>query len=198
MEDLTSLTRYVSWSLMSKSRTGLKGMLEKITLAHSQDLDLVSMLESQIFDRTLGGSQEDIVAALVCQIFEGIRDHFVQSVELKFNCFFLMPLVDTFPARIREELECAYDEDLDEVFDVGAVRLALEGRLKNLESELQCVERLQQKFAMIHSTLSVVVSGNGNKAGGLGLGKKKGVMLRESVGGVDGVEVGVGVGVGGV
>jgi hypothetical protein len=31
------------------------------------------------------------------QIFEGIRDFIVQSVELKFNCFFLMPLVDTFP-----------------------------------------------------------------------------------------------------
>ena len=174
MEDLTSLTRYVSWSLMSKSRSGLKGMLEKITLSHAQDLDLVSMLESQIFDRTLGGSQEDIVAALVCQIFEGIRDHFVQSVELKFNCFFLMPLVDTFPARLREELECAYDEDLDEVFDVGAVRVALESRLKNLESELQCVERLQQKFAMIHSTLSVVVSGDGGGAKGGG-GKGGGV-----------------------
>lgn len=31
------------------------------------------------------------------QIFEGIRDFIVQAVELKFNCFFLMPLVDTFP-----------------------------------------------------------------------------------------------------
>jgi hypothetical protein len=31
------------------------------------------------------------------QIFDGIRDFIVQSVELKFNCFFLMPLVDTFP-----------------------------------------------------------------------------------------------------
>ena len=45
----------------------------------------------------------------------GIRDHFVQSVELKFNCFFLMPIIDTFPTRLREELESAYEEDLDEV-----------------------------------------------------------------------------------
>ena len=37
------------------------------------------------------------------------------AVELKFNCFFLMPLIDTFPTRLREELEAAYDEDLDEV-----------------------------------------------------------------------------------
>ncbi len=45
----------------------------------------------------------------------GIRDHVVTAVELKFNCFFLMPLVDTFPTRLREELEAAYEEDLDEV-----------------------------------------------------------------------------------
>ena len=145
----------------------------------------------------MGSSQEDIVAALVCQIFEGIRDHFVQSVELKFNCFFLMPLVDTFPARLREELECAYDEDLDEVFDVGAVRVALESRLKNLESELQCVERLQQKFAMIHSTLSVVVGsdgkGNGNGKGG---GNKGAALKNKS--GIGGLtpEVGIGGGIG--
>ncbi len=45
----------------------------------------------------------------------GIRDHVVTAVELKFNCFFLMPLIDTFPTRLREELEAAYEEDLDEV-----------------------------------------------------------------------------------
>ncbi len=146
-------------------------------------------LENTLWNRTLGTTSEEIVAALVCQIFEGalslggglgvllrllswamagclrgscltsraplpcqrwnsssteahllphdaashhtpssppsrrprsprpagIRDHFVQSVELKFNCFFLMPIIDTFPTRLREELESAYEEDLDEV-----------------------------------------------------------------------------------
>ena len=33
------------------------------------------------------------------------RDHVVQAVELKFNCFFLMPVVDAFPSRLRAELE---------------------------------------------------------------------------------------------
>lgn len=70
----------------------------------------------------------------------GIRDHVVQAVELKFNCFFLMPVVDTFPTKLREELEAAYDEDIDEVFDVTAVRNALESRLKSLESELHQVQ----------------------------------------------------------
>lgn len=60
-------------------------------------------------------------------------------MELKFNCFFLMPVVDAFPTRLREELEAAYEEDLDDVFDVAAVRAALEFRLKSLESELHQV-----------------------------------------------------------
>ncbi len=34
----------------------------------------------------------------------------LQAAELKFNCFFLMPLVDVFPARLRKELEQAYEE----------------------------------------------------------------------------------------
>ena len=38
----------------------------------------------------------------------GIRDQVVTTVELKFNCFFLMPLLDAFPGRLREELETAY------------------------------------------------------------------------------------------
>ncbi len=29
----------------------------------------------------------------------------VQAVELKFNCFLLMPVVDAFPSRLRAELE---------------------------------------------------------------------------------------------
>lgn len=61
------------------------------------------------------------------------------TVELKFNCFLLMPLIDAFPTRLRDELEAAYEEDLDEVFDVGAVRAALETRLHSLESELHQV-----------------------------------------------------------
>ena len=47
----------------------------------------------------------------------------LQAVEMKFNCFFLMPLVDTFPTKLREELEGAFERNLEEVFDVSAVRL---------------------------------------------------------------------------
>ncbi|RMZ55499.1 hypothetical protein APUTEX25_000082 [Auxenochlorella protothecoides] len=186
LEDLQSTTRYVTWSLHTKSRSSLKAMLGKVTTpaggapragkaatgaaGGAGDAPMLEVLENTLWSRTLGAMSEEIVAALVCQIFEGIRDHFVQAVELKFNCFFLMPLIDAFPTRLREELEAAYAEDLDEVFDVAAVRAALEGRLKALESELASVERLQRKFAMIHSTLAQQQSGGGGggTAGGGG------------------------------
>lgn len=188
-EDLQSTTRYVSWSLHTKSRASLKAMLSKVTApasghgkakAHAGGATsapsgavggeggTMDMLENTLWNRTLGPMSEEIVAALVCQIFEGIRDHFVQTVELKFNCFFLMPVLDAFPQRLREELEAAYDEDLDEVFDVAAVRSALEQRLKSLESELHQVERLQRKFAMIHSTLAQQQTNGGSKPAGEG------------------------------
>ena len=63
-----------------------------------------------------------------------------------------MPVVDSFPTRLREELESAYDDDIDEVFDVTAVRNALESRLKALESELHQV-RLTEHISG-HSNLS--------------------------------------------
>ena len=192
LEDLQSTTRYVTWSLHTKSRSSLKAMLSKVTGPGAPpaaaaagkggasgsatkagmapgDASMMEVLENTLWNRTLGSMSEEIVAALVCQIFEGIRDHFVQSVELKFNCFFLMPVIDSFPTRLREELEAAYEEDLDEVFDVAAVRAALEQRLKNLESELHQVERLQRKFAMIHSTLAQQQGGNGKSDNGGGV-----------------------------
>lgn len=155
-------------------------------------------------------------------MFEGIRDFIVQAIELKYNCFLLMPLIDSFPQvrtclvsctcchvtcvgsyntvlplllaiffpsvelppqlpnsnpspalpslclpcwvclpppysnpqRLREQLEAAWEDDLDAVFDVRAVRAALEARLRALEAEKAQVERLQRKFAAIHSTLA--------------------------------------------
>ena len=52
--------------------------------------------------------------AMSCGWHAGIRDQIVQSVELKFNCFFLMPVIDAFPTALREELEAAYEEDIGE------------------------------------------------------------------------------------
>lgn len=75
------------------------------------------------------------------------------AVELKFNCFFLMPMLDAFPGRLREELDSAYVDDLDAVFDVTAVRGALEGRLRSLDSELHQVPPLAAISAAANSSL---------------------------------------------
>eukprot|EP00879_Flechtneria_rotunda_P028913 GHRR01031150.1.p1 GENE.GHRR01031150.1~~GHRR01031150.1.p1 ORF type:complete len:172 (+),score=76.33 GHRR01031150.1:189-704(+) len=96
---------------------------------------MIDLLECTLWQRQLGMLSEETVGALVAQVFEGIRDFIVQSVELKYNCFFLMPVIDTFPQRLREQLEEAWQNDVEGVFDVKAVRTALEARLKNLEAE---------------------------------------------------------------
>ena len=239
LEDLASTTRYVSWSLHTRSSRALRAMVAKITAAggaaggganggaltasaaaSGRDVGASSsaaaaaaaaeVLESTLFQRQLTPLSEEVVAALACQVFEGVRDHIVTQAELKFNCFFLMPLVDAFPARLREELEVAWEQrqqralgqeggaldgqgasaggGLEEVFDVAAVRAALELRLRALESELLQVERLQRKFALIHSTLAqqsaAMATGGGAGAGAAaagGLGRAAAVAERLSL-----------------
>ena len=83
------------------------------------------VIEGTLWNRELGTMSEEVVTALVHQLFEGIRDYLVQATEMKFNCFFLMPIIDTFPTKLREELEAAYENNLEEVFDVATVRTIL-------------------------------------------------------------------------
>jgi hypothetical protein len=115
---------------------------------------LTMLVENTLWNRRLAGVTEDIVQTLVSQIFEGIRDHIITQAELKFNCFFLMPIIHKFPMRLRETLEAAFEEDLDNVFDVAAVRSALENRRSRLEKELHQVELIQEKFTVIHHHLT--------------------------------------------
>lgn len=71
-----------------------------------------------------------------------------------------MPMIDRFPGLLRERLEVAYEEDLDNVFDVGSVRAALEAQKDELDHELRRVssqnqypfsrpESLRQNYLMI-------------------------------------------------
>jgi hypothetical protein len=50
-------------------------------------------------------------------------------------------------------MEGAFDDNLDGVFDVRAVRTALETRQHKLESELAQMEHIQEKFSSIHNQL---------------------------------------------
>jgi hypothetical protein len=50
-----------------------------------------------------------------------------------------MPVVDKFPALLREDLENAFEDDLDNAFDVANARRALEQQKRDLETELRRV-----------------------------------------------------------
>ena len=174
LEDLESTTRYVTWSLHAKNtRGGLKSVISKMRpdQASSQsqkasgstpgpsapDPSSSNSLLDLIFDQqmcTLGSSGEELVHALVSSVYEGIRDFVVQAAELKFNCFFLMPVVDSFPLRMRADVEGSFDQGLiEQVFDIKAVKRSLESKQSSLMSELKQVEKIQHKFRGIHATL---------------------------------------------
>eukprot|EP00871_Galdieria_phlegrea_P000567 jgi/Galph1/1510/GphlegSOOS_G198.1 len=84
------------------------------------------------------------------------RDYFVKSVELKFNCYFLMPIMEDFAYYMRQETEKLYQNDslFHEIFDVAAIRSSLIKRKEELLRERRRVEHLQEKFHAIHLQLS--------------------------------------------
>ncbi|KAK1299844.1 Dynamin-like protein ARC5 [Acorus calamus] len=121
---------------------------------HTTETKLVDLLDNTLWNRRLAPSSERIVYALVQQIFHGIKEYFLASTELKFNCFLLMPVVDKLPALLREDLESAFEDDLDNVFDITQLRHSLQQSKRNLEIELKRIQRLREKFKQIHDLLS--------------------------------------------
>ncbi|KAG0470966.1 hypothetical protein HPP92_015512 [Vanilla planifolia] len=120
---------------------------------HSTETRLVDLLDSALWNRRLAPSSERLVYALVHQIFHGIKEHFLLSTELKFNCFLLMPVVDKLPTLLREDLESAFEDDLDTLFDITQLRSSLEQRKRELEIELKRIKRIKEKFKEIHEQL---------------------------------------------
>lgn len=60
-------------------------------------------------------------------------------MKLQFNCFLLMPIVDKLPALLRQDLESAFEEQLDSIFDVTQLRQSLGQKKRELEIELKRV-----------------------------------------------------------
>ena len=60
-------------------------------------------------------------------------------VKLQFNCFLLMPIVDKLPALLRQDLESAFDDELDSIFDVTQLRQSLGQKKRELEIEVKRV-----------------------------------------------------------
>ncbi|XP_014758379.1 dynamin-like protein ARC5 isoform X2 [Brachypodium distachyon] len=115
---------------------------------------LVDLLDSTLWNRRLAPSSERLVYALVHQIFHGIKEHFLVTTELKFNCFLLMPIVDKLAALLREDLESAFEDDLDSIFNVNQLRHSLGQRKRELEIELKRIKRLKEKFGQINKNLN--------------------------------------------
>ncbi|CAL4896661.1 unnamed protein product [Urochloa decumbens] len=114
---------------------------------------LVDLLDSTLWNRRLVPSSERLVYALVHQIFHGIKEHFLVTTELKFNCFLLMPIVDKLPALLRQDLESAFEDELDSIFDVSQLRQSLGQKKRELEIEVKRIKRLKEKFGEINKKL---------------------------------------------
>ncbi|KNA16200.1 hypothetical protein SOVF_091230 [Spinacia oleracea] len=110
---------------------------------------LADLLDNTLWNRRLAPSSERIVYALVQQIFHGIKEYFLASAELKFNCFLLMPIVDKLPERLREDLS-KFEDDVNSMFDVASLRNSLEQRKRDMEIELKRIQRLKDKFKQLH------------------------------------------------
>ncbi|CAN6476158.1 unnamed protein product [Victoria cruziana] len=128
--------------------------LETSACTQTPEMRLVDLLDNTLWNRRLAPSSERIVYALVQQIFQGIREHFLVSAELKFNCFLLMPMVDKLPVLLREDLESAFDDELDTVFNVTHHRHSLGQRKREYELEVKRILRLKEKFKVIHQNLT--------------------------------------------
>ncbi|KAK4564142.1 hypothetical protein RGQ29_006291 [Quercus rubra] len=120
----------------------------------TSETKLADLLDSTLWNRRLAPSSERIVYALVQQIFHGIREYFLASAELKFNCFLLMPVVDKLPALLREDLESAFEDDLDNIFDITNLQHSLGLQKRDTEIELKRIKRLKEKFRQIHEQIS--------------------------------------------
>ncbi|KAB2042553.1 hypothetical protein ES319_D02G223500v1 [Gossypium barbadense] len=143
----------------TKSRADIKQVplssgIDSGSSAQTVETKLADLLDSTLWNRRLGPSSERIVYALVQQIFHGIREYFLASAELKFNCFLLMPVVDKLPALLREDLESAFSDDMDNVFNISNLRHSLGQQKRDTEIDLKRINRLKEKFKVIHQQLS--------------------------------------------
>ena len=163
LEDLQSTTEFVTWSLHSGNKAGLRTVLGRSSAdaaapassgaagavvpasTEPQDGRVLELVENGLWSRKLADVTQDVVGLLVQQIFAGIRDHLITSSELKMNCYFLLACIRSFPEKLRDELEAGMEADLDSFFDVASIRSELEARRARLESEMASMQRIQEK-----------------------------------------------------
>ncbi|KAK8575023.1 hypothetical protein V6N12_062700 [Hibiscus sabdariffa] len=78
-----------------------------------------------------------------------------------------MPDVDKLPARLREDLESTFSDDMDNVFDISYMRHSLGQQKRDTEIDLKRINRLKDKFKEVSSESSVKLSENSAIAVGI-------------------------------
>jgi hypothetical protein len=114
---------------------------------------LMQLTEEMLSGRDAGRTNS-VVSALVQYVIRSWRDHFARTVSMKFNCFYLMPLLDDFPEYLRREVDAMHENgDIGELFDIYETRQALQHRKEDLLSEIAANHKLQERFEDINSQL---------------------------------------------
>ncbi|CAK7353710.1 unnamed protein product [Dovyalis caffra] len=66
-----------------------------------------------------------------------------------------MPVVDKLPALLRQDLESAFVDDLDNVFDITNLRHSFSQQKLETEMDLKRIKRLKEKFRLINEQLAL-------------------------------------------
>lgn len=137
----------------SGALTESKPLMPLVDNSRNVDRDyqnLIQLMEEAVMSRNANRTNI-VVGGLVQHIVASWQDQFCRSVITKFNCYFMMPFVDSFHRFIREELQKIYDGDgtsISDVFDMSAVRKSLLEQREQLAAECMANKRLQEKFRM--------------------------------------------------
>ena len=118
----------------------------------SEYFEMMQLMEEMLAGRQ-GGRTSTVIITLVQHIISSWRNHFAKTVAMKFNCFFLMPFLDDFPAYLRNELDMMYDGEVNELFDITEARQALQNTKMELVAECEANSQLQRRFDLINSQL---------------------------------------------
>ena len=118
----------------------------------SEYFEMMQLMEEMLAGRQ-GGRTSTVVITLVQHIIGSWRNHFAKTVAMKFNCFFLMPFLDDFPAYLRNELDILYDGGVNELFDITEARQALQNTRMELVAECEANSKLQRRFDLINSQI---------------------------------------------
>ena len=134
----------------SSSRGGVISRRDQHALERDYH-NLVQIMEEAAMTRSSNRTNV-VIGGLVQHIVFHWREQFCRAVITKFNCYFMLPFVESFHRYLRTELQKLYSGDgdgLSDVFDITAARRALELHRDELQSECMANKQLQDKFQVL-------------------------------------------------